>query len=101
MDYSVMSIEKILKEFNASIQKRGFKKCRVIDLSAQQKTGYLKFNYDLIGLLLIGEVVLELGHHQVPLVVGEEFHIPHENNFQLIGGDTAAKLLYGVGFINC
>lgn len=101
MDYSVMSIEKTLKEFSSSIQKRGFNKCRVINLSAQQKTGYLKFNYDLIGLLLAGEVALELGHSQVPLSVGEEFHIPSENSFQLITGDAGAKVLYGLGFINC
>lgn len=101
MDYSVISIEKTLKEFSASIQKRGFKKCRVIDLNAQQKTGYLKINYDLIGLLLTGEVALELGHLQVPLVVGEEFHIASGNSFQLIAGDVGAKVLYGVGYINC
>jgi len=97
MDYSVMSIEKMLKEFSTSVQRRGYTKCRVVDLNAQQKTGCLKFEQDLIALLLTGEAALEFEDQQRPLMVAEEFHIPAQHSFQLMAGDVGAVVLYGLG----
>ena len=100
MDASVISLEKVVIEFQYSLSKRGFNKSRFVDLHPMQKTGSLKFHLDLIGLMLIGDVVIEASGKQVNLTLLQEFQIPSDTVFELHAGEHGAKIIYGTGLIS-
>ena len=93
MDNSVISIEMLARFFNNSLRKRGFTRAIYWEMNPSQCSSLLQQHFVVLGLVVAGELELEISEvHQI-YGVGEEFMIPANTYFQATAGDEGAQLL--------
>ena len=93
MDNSVISIEMLARFFNNSLRKRGFTRAIYWEMNPSQCSSLLQQHFVVLGLVVAGELELEISEvHQI-YGVGEEFMIPANTYFQATATDNGAQLL--------
>jgi hypothetical protein len=94
MDTSVFSIEALAKEFGHSLFERGFSRGVLRTLKPQQCSGVLETEHAVIGLVLSGELLIELPECLLLNGVGDEFFLPPNIYFQATAGELGAQYLF-------
>ena len=93
MDNSVISIEMLARFFNNSLRKRGFTRAIYWEMNPSQCSSLLQQHFVVLGLVVAGELELELSEvHQI-YGVGEEFVIPANTYFQATAGHNGVRIL--------
>ena len=93
MDNSVTSIEMLVRLFNHTLRKRGFTRAIHREMNHGQSSGILQQHFVVLGLVVAGELELELSEEHQIYGVGEEFMIPANTYFQATATDNGAQLL--------
>jgi len=94
MDTSVISIEALAKEFGHSLFERGFSSGVLRSLKPQQCSGVLESEHAVLGLVLSGELLIELPECLLLNGVGDEFFLPPNTYFQATAGEQGAQFLF-------
>jgi quercetin dioxygenase-like cupin family protein len=93
MDISVTSIDMLARLFNHSLRNRGFTRAIHREMYAGQSSGMQQHHFGVLGLVVAGELELELAEAHQTLGIGEEFTIPANIYFQVTAGHSGAQLL--------
>ena len=94
MDNSVISIEMLARFFNHSLRIRGFTRAIHREMNPSQCSSLLQQHFVVLGLVVAGELELELSEAHLIYGVGEEFMIPANTYFQATAGHTGVRLLF-------
>lgn len=94
MDISVVSIESLAINFSQTLLPRGFYKGSLRHFNALQSSGVIKSNREVIGLVLLGDLLIEFSDTQHVIGVGTEFFLPPHFYFQATAGEQGAHLIY-------
>lgn len=79
--------------FNHSLRNRGFTRAIHREMYAGQSSGMQQHHFGVLGLVVAGELELELAEAHQTLGIGEEFTIPANIYFQATAGHSGAQLL--------
>ena len=93
MDMSVISIESLAIEFSQTLTARGFYKGSLRHFSPYQSSGVLQSNREVLGLVLLGELLVEFSDSQWVIEMGTEFFLPPNVYFQATAGEQGAHFL--------
>jgi len=93
MDNSVISIEMLARFFNHSLRIRGFTRAIHREMNPSQCSSLVQQHFVVLGLVVAGELELELSEAHLIYGVGEEFMIPANTYFQATAGHNGAQLL--------
>lgn len=94
MDASVISLEAMAKNFSQSLLQRGFSVASLSVLRPYQNSGFLTSNLAGLGLILAGDLMLNLAEAQVIYGAGDEFFIPAQTYYQATGGEFGTQFLF-------
>jgi hypothetical protein len=94
MDMSVISIESLAMNFSQTLSARGFYKGSLRHFSPYQSSGVLQINREVIGLVLLGELLVEFSDSQRIIEIGTEFFLPPNVYFQATAGEHGAHFLF-------
>lgn len=94
MDMSVISIESLAINFSQKLTSRGFYKGSLRHYSPYQSSGVLQSNREVLGLVLLGELLLEYSDKEQIIEMGAEFFLPPNVYFQATAGEHGAHFMY-------
>jgi hypothetical protein len=94
MDYSVVSIESLAAEFCRNLSSRGFYKERLMHFAPCQSSGIMKTNRYVLGLVLLGELVIESSEGKYVVELGGEFYLKPNLHFQVSAAEHGAHFFY-------
>ena len=94
MDMSVISIESLAIEFSQKLTARGFYKGSLRHFRPYQSSGVLQSNREVLGLVLLGELLVEFSDSQWVIDLGTEFFLPPNVYFQATAGEQGAHFLF-------
>jgi hypothetical protein len=94
MDASVISIEPLTKKFSQSLFKRGFSLASLKVLRPHQNSGLMASELAGLGLILAGDLMINLAEVQVIYGAGDEFFIPAQTYYQATGGEFGTQFLF-------
>jgi len=100
MDNSVTSIEKLAHLFSLSLRKRGFTRAVHREMRPGQSSGVLQQSFGVLGLVVAGEIELEMSEAHEIYSAGQEFTIPANTYVQATAGDNGTYLLLAKKRIN-
>jgi hypothetical protein len=94
MDKSVISIESLAIFFSQSLTRKGFHKGTLRHFSPYQCSGVLYINREVLGLVLMGELLIDIEDNQSIIEQGGEFFLPPNVYFQATAGEHGAHFLF-------
>jgi hypothetical protein len=94
MDASVISIEELAKKFRQSLFQRGFSRASLSVLRPCQNSGLLTSDLAGLGLILAGDLMINLAEARVIYGAGDEFFIPAQTYYQATGGEFGTQFLF-------
>ena len=94
MDNSVISIESVAITFSQNLISKGFTKRSLRYFRPYQCSGVIYTNREVLGLVLMGELLIEIEDNQSIFEQGGEFFLPSNVYFQATAGDIGAHFLF-------
>jgi len=94
MDMSVISIESLAKNFSQTLSSRGFYKGSLRQFLPYQSSGVLQINREVIGLVLLGDLLIQYSDSLRVIEMGTEFFLPPNVYFQATAGEHGAHFLF-------
>jgi hypothetical protein len=94
MDASVISIQAMAKKFSQSLLQRGFSRASLKVLRPFQNSGLMASELAGLGLILAGDLMINLAEAQVIYGAGDEFFIPAHSYYQATGGEFGTQFLF-------
>ncbi|MFZ4473297.1 MAG: hypothetical protein ACOYOX_11070 [Limnohabitans sp.] len=94
MDKSVISLESLAITFSQNLTLKGFTKRSLRYFKPYQSSGVVYINREVLGLVLMGELLIYIDENQSILEQGSEFFLPPNIFFQVTAGEHGAHFLY-------
>jgi len=94
MDKSVISIESMAIIFSQSLVRKGFTKRGLRYFRPYQSSGVFFTDREILGLVLMGQLVIEIEDSKSILDEGDEFFLPSNNFFSATAGEHGAHFLF-------
>ncbi len=94
MDMSVISIESLAVNFSQTLTSRGFYKGSLSHFRPYQSSGVLQSNRKVLGLVLLGELLIEFSDCQRVIDMGTEFFLPPNVYFQVSADEQGAHFIF-------